>query len=393
MKKIIFIYIVKDILPSFFINLLVFTFILLMGKILQLTDLVVVRGVKAWTIINLMGMSLPFFLSMTIPMATLLAVLMTFMRLSTDSEITVFKASGISLYQLLPPVMSFSFGAFLLTAYLTLSLVPAANWAFRLELLELAKARADVSLKERVFNVGFKKMVILVNHMSMDSDLMENIFIQDERDPEVVSVIVAARGRIATDSDQGALIFQLFDGVIDRVRRDRQATDTTDFMRYELKMDIEGELGNPELMQRNQSELTTEELWATAEKFKEQGNERYPVYIMDAHKRYSLPIACLVFGLIGVPLGVQFRIRGRNSGITIGLAVFLFYYILLTAGWSLGKSISSHPALGMWLPDILVGALGLYLFRQADKGYPIKMINFLNSAIVSFQKVWRGLRT
>ncbi|MEW6264679.1 MAG: LPS export ABC transporter permease LptF [Thermodesulfobacteriota bacterium] len=377
MKRIIPLYILRELLPPFFINLLVFTFIMLMGKVLELTELVVVRGVRTAAIFKLMGLSLPFFFSMTIPMATLLSVLVVFLRLNGDQEITVLKSAGLSLYQLLPPVMVFCLWAYLLTSYLTLFLVPASNWAFRKELLELAKARADVYLKERVFNVGFKNMVIFVNHMSMNSDLMEDVFIQDDREGGVTSVIVAARGRISTDHEQGALIFQLYDGVMDRIYKTSQRTDTINFRQYELKLDVEGELSQ-EAQKRNQSELTTEDLWAAVQSLKEQNHEHYPIYLMDAHKRYSVPVACLVLGLVAVPLGVQFRRRGRNWGLTMGLTIFLIYYVLLTAGWSIGKGNKFPPGLGMWVPNLVVGLAALYLLRQANNEKPVKIISLIN---------------
>ena len=386
MKHIIPIYIIKEILPSFLVNLLVFTFILLMAKVLQLTELIVVRGVKTTTILNLLWLSLPFFLSMTIPMSTLLAVLMAFLRMSGDNEITVLKSAGVGLYQLIPPVLLFSLWTYLLTSYLTLSLVPAANWSFRLEVLNLAKARADVGIKERVFNADFKNMVIFVNHVSIGSDMLEDIFIQDERDPEVASVIVASRGRIATDPDAGVLVFQLLDGVIDRIYKDYESSDTIHFQRYELKMNLEGELGNPKLLRRNQSEMTNDELWQEVDRLHEIHHKHYEVYLMDAHKRFSLPVACLVLGLVAVPLGVAFRGRGRNWGLTMGLVVFLIYYVLLSAGWSFGESEIIPPALAMWLPNIVIGIAAIYMIQRVNKEAPIKFIIFINRLVYNLRE-------
>ncbi|MDY6850492.1 MAG: LptF/LptG family permease, partial [Thermodesulfobacteriota bacterium] len=100
MKRIIPLYLIRELLPPFFVNLLVFTFVLLLAKVLELTELVVVKGVEPATIMKLLGYSIPFLLSLTIPMSTLLAVLLTFLRLSGDNEITVLKSAGVSLYKL-----------------------------------------------------------------------------------------------------------------------------------------------------------------------------------------------------------------------------------------------------------------------------------------------------
>jgi lipopolysaccharide export system permease protein len=350
-----------------------------MAKVLELTELVLVRGVAAGEIFSLLALSLPFFFSMTIPMSTLLAVLLAFLRMSGDGEVTVLKAAGVSLYQLLPPVAVFCAGTMALTGYLTLSLVPAANWIFEQKVVDLAKVRADVSLKERVFNVGYKNMTILVNHMSLTSDLMEDIFIQDERETDVTSVIVAARGRIATDPSQGILIIQLYNGVIDRVYHDMKKTDSTRFDQYELRMSMEGTDGAPSgPLEKNQATLPTPDLFEAAARLKTQNHPHWAVYEMDLHKRFALPLACLVLGLIAVPLGVQVNLKGRNWGIVMGLAVFLAYYVLLTAAWSFGDSRLYPPGLGMWMPNVVIGSLALYMIRQTNRERPIWLIDLFN---------------
>lgn len=369
----------------FFLNILVFTFILLMTKVLELTELVVVKGVEAGTIFGLLGLSLPYFLSMTIPMATLSAVLLTFLRLSGDNEITVLKSAGVGLYRLLPPVLLFCLWTYLLTSYLTLSLVPESNRSFRNRLLALAKARADVGVKERVFNTGFDDIVLFVNHVPVGSDLMEDLFIQDERDKQVASVIVASRGRIATDTRQRALIFQLFDGVIDRVNRKAETTETISFRRYELKFNLGGEPGRRGLLERDQYELPLDDLWVATEKLKGVDDRNYRAYIMEAHRRLAVPFACLVLGLVAVPLGIQFREKGRSWGIAMGLVIFLVYYILLTMARSLGGMGYYPPALGIWMPNILVGAGALYMLRQANNEAPIIFLIVLNRILDWFR--------
>ena len=386
MKRVIPLYLIKELLPPFFVNLLVFTFVLLLARVLELTELVVVKGVQPATIGRLLGYSVPFLLSLTVPMSTLLAVLLAFLRLSGDNEITVLKSAGVGLYQLLPPVILFCLWTYLLTSYLALFLVPASNQAFRNELLVLAKARADVSIKERIFNEDFNKMVLFVNHIPVGSDKMEDIFIEDDRDREMVNVIVASTGRIATDSKRRVLIFQLFDGVIDRVDRALMSTETIHFKQYDLKLDLESELAKGRLKAPDQYEMNHEELWRAIDDFKERGDEtRYLIYLMEAHKRYSLPFSCLVLGLIAVPLGVQFRSKGRNMGVSMGLAVFLVYYVLMTAGWSFGETGLYPPIVGMWMPNIVIGLGALYMLRQVNRENPVILLVWLNQAVRWFK--------
>lgn len=370
MKRIIPLYIIKEILPPFFVSLLVFNFIMILAKILELSELVIVKGVRLDTILRFLLYSLPFSLMVTIPLSTLLAVLLAFLRLTGDNEITVIKSAGIGLYRLLPPVILFCLWTYLVTSYLVLYLVPYSNRAYRNELLELAKVSADISIKERIFNNDFSQMVLYVNFIDLNQGWMRDIFIRDSRDTEMDNVVVASRGRIATDKKKRILVFELFDGVIDRVE------ETISFKRYDLKLDLESALSSQHLRPPDQFELDQEDLWTVINGF-DKYDIRYYTYRLEAHKRLSLPAASLVLGLIAVPLGLQGKNRGRNWGIIMGLGVFLIYYFLFTAGLSFGETGFYPPMLAMWMPNLIVGGAAIFFLRRANREAPIRLFGLV----------------
>lgn len=370
MKRIIPLYIIKEILPPFFVSLLVFNFIMILAKILELSELVIVKGVKLDTILRFILYSLPFSLMVTIPLSTLLAVLLAFLRLDGDNEITVLKSAGIGLYRLLPPVILFCLWTYLVTSYLVLYLVPYSNRAYRNELLELAKVSADISIKERIFNNDFGQMVLYVSFIDLNQGWMKDIFIRDSRDAEMDNVVVASRGRIATDKKKRILVFELFDGVIDRVE------ETISFKRYDLKLDLESSLSSQRLRPPDQFELDQEDLWTVINGF-DKDDIRYYTYRLEAHKRFSLPFASLVLGLIAVPLGLQGKNRGRNWGIIMGLGVFLIYYCLFTAGLSFGETGFYPPMLAMWMPNLIVGGAAIFFLRRANREAPIRLFGLV----------------
>lgn len=370
MKRIIPLYIIKEILPPFFVSLLVFNFIMILAKILELSELVIVKGVKLDTILRFLLYSLPFSLMVTIPLSTLLAVLLAFLRFDGDNEITVIKSAGIGLYRLLPPVILFCLWTYLVTSYLVLYLVPYSNRAYRNELLELAKVSADISIKERIFNNDFGQMVLYVSFIDLNQGWMRDIFIRDSRDTEMDNVVVASRGRIATDKKKRILVFELFDGVIDRVE------ETISFKRYDLKLDLESALSSQHLRPPDQFELDQEDLWEVINGF-DKDDIRYYTYRLEAHKRFSLPVASLVLGLIAVPLGLQGKNRGRNWGIIMGLGVFLFYYCLFTAGLSFGETGFYPPMLAMWMPNFIVGGAAIFFLRRANREAPIRLFGLV----------------
>lgn len=131
MKRILNLYIILEIASLFLLSITVFTLILLLGRLIKLTDMVISKGVPLSEISRMIVYLMPSFLVFTIPMAFLLAVLLAFGRLSADNEITVMKASGISLMQLMPPVLLCGLIATLLTLTISTLGVPWGNSAFK----------------------------------------------------------------------------------------------------------------------------------------------------------------------------------------------------------------------------------------------------------------------
>src|SRR5512136_1536771 len=173
MRKTTYLYILKEVFPIFSIGLMVFTIILLMDKVLKLIELIVTRGGNITNVLMLIAFISPSFLVFTIPTALLLGTLITFGRLSGDSEITAFKASGISLYQLFLPVSVFSVSACLLTSLLVFYGLPWGNRGFKTTLFEIAQSKANIEVKERVFNDLFEGLVVYVDKVPIEGKRME----------------------------------------------------------------------------------------------------------------------------------------------------------------------------------------------------------------------------
>ena len=148
MKAIIFRYLFREIAATFLFSLGVVTLVLFMGKILQLAELVFNNGVSLRNIFRLFLYLLPSFSLVTIPMSFLLAVLLTFSRLSTDNEITALKSSGISLYGLLPPVLAAACIAYALTAFVTAYALPWGQTSFRKLMFDFLDTTQTIDLKE-----------------------------------------------------------------------------------------------------------------------------------------------------------------------------------------------------------------------------------------------------
>lgn len=163
-------YFLREVAIPFLLGIGVFTFILLIARMLKLVELVVNRSVPILQIAKLFAYILPTFLEVTVPMALLLAVLLSFGRLSADSEIVALKTSGISLYQMVVPVIAFTGLVTLLALLLALYARPWGNSNLKASLYEIAKTRASAGLRERVFNDDFAGLVIYVEHIEPPGD-------------------------------------------------------------------------------------------------------------------------------------------------------------------------------------------------------------------------------
>jgi lipopolysaccharide export system permease protein len=364
--------ILAETVPSFAANLAVFTFILLMARAMTLADLVVRGGVSAKDMAWIFLLILPKLLSMSIPMAALLAPLTTFLRMSADSEITVLKASGISLYQLLPPVLIFGIAASLVTGYFNIYLTPITNLRFRTEVLILAKARADLAIKERVFVRDFPGLTVYVGQLRGPGDDMSNIVINDRRTQGDNTFIVAQGGVLDIDLAGGLLLFRLNSGVIDRMSKNSQSVDSIFFETYELKISPGPEFSSEEnSLVLGRSELSTKDLLPEADRLKKDNNPRYIEYVLEYHRRHAFPVAAFLMAIIGMPLGASFRARGRNFGLIIALLIFVLYYSCFSLGISLGEAGIAPPGPAVWFSNALAFIVALFLLKGINRSAAI----------------------
>lgn len=379
-------YVFWEMVGPFFVALGVFTFVLLIAKVMELTDLVVTRGVGLDVVGRLLLYTLPYFFVFTIPMATLLSVLLAFLRLSADNEITALKAAGVGLVQLLPPVALLSGLAWLISSVLAIWGLPWGNHNFENLLFQTARAKTELALRERVFLDTFHGLVIYINRLPGEGH-MQDVFIVDERDPGRVYTVMAKRGKVYPVS-QGKVTVRLFDGTLHTVGTGLKSAQTAQFDSYDVTMDA-GSFGNVQRTgQKHEKEMTVQEMRKEMRK-ETPGNKRYNLLDMELQKKFTLPFSCLVMALIGLPLGIQSR-SGRSWGVAVALVIFFSYYIMLSAAWSFGAQGVYPPRIGMWVPNVVFGLLGLVLFNRELKETPLPLLDKLPRITALLARLRRG---
>ena len=372
-------YIFKELLLPFGINLVFFLFIFLMTKLLDITNYIVNYHVSFKTIFWLLLFAVPFFLQFVIPMAIMMAVLLTFLRLSGDNEIVALKACGVSIYTLLPPVLVFCIMGCLLTGWITIYGSPWGTVALKKMTAELAGANFQVALKERTFNDNLKNVMFYVNKIDLKNNTLKDIFIEDQRNIDIINTIIAPKGALINDPEGKKSYLKLYKGMIHQVSLKEKTVHIIKFDSYDLKLDLGRKIASKKQKKKHRWEMSLKEMNVWLKNRKEKNSSYYRT-LMDWHKKFSIPVACLALGVLAMPLGIQPITARRSFGIGLGIILFLIYYVLLTVGWSLGKSGAYPPIIGMWLPDVLMGGLGIYLLRRSANEKPGLFNWFMNSA-------------
>ena len=196
MKRILSLYIIREIASLFLLGITVFTLVLLMGRLIKLTELVISRGVPLADVSRMILYLMPSFLVFTIPMAFLLAVLLAFGRLSADNEITVIKSSGISLIQIMPPVLVCALVAVMMTLAASLVGIPWGNSAFKELSFQVLKQNVSATIREKVFWDEIPGMILYTEHYDDLRHTLQGVIIHDGRNPERQMTIFARDGAV-----------------------------------------------------------------------------------------------------------------------------------------------------------------------------------------------------
>ncbi|MGD0021693.1 MAG: LPS export ABC transporter permease LptF [Smithellaceae bacterium] len=364
MRKIIDRYIFKEIALPFIIILFVLTFVLLMGKILQIMDLMVNKGISVFSIAELIILLLPSFMLFTIPIALLIAILIALGRLSADNEITVIKASGISLLQIYYPVAIASLATFIFTIFISNFLVPYSNFATKRLLFEIASQNASIGIKEKVFNADFKGFLLYADKIPLDGKYMEGVIVSDSRIIGEQNTILAKRAFLISDPDLMIVKLRLENGSVHTVSSDLKNYRKIDFESYDINLNLSTAIAGMREDSKSSTEMTMGEL---LEMMKKPGLDEASIreLAIEVHKKFSIPLSCLFFALLALPLGIRSHRAVKSRGFAVGIIVVSLYYLLRIGGEALVETGRLSTVIGVWTPNLTFAFLGGYFFYTA----------------------------
>lgn len=346
-----------------------------MAQLLKVVNLLVNYGINISTVILMLLYLIPSSLEYVIPISVLLTVLLTFLRLSSDNEIIALKSVGISIYQIFIPVLVFCTISFAMTAFMTMYVAPNGNFSLKRLSKDVIMSNIDIALKERVFNESFEGVVLYINKIDLKENKLKGIFIEDKSNEDIVMTIVAPKGKILRGTDKTASQFRLYNGSINQVTVTDRLVNTTKFETYDFSLDAERAGMSKDEIKKGKGTMLIGELRQYLKKkiAENDKDKRYFRALMEYYKRFSIPFSCFIFGLLALPLSVQSMALGRSLGLLSGMLFFMLYYLILSIGSVFGENGAYPPIIGMWAPNIIIGAIGLYIFIKAAKEEPMFM--------------------
>ena len=353
-------HILREIIPPFIIALLLFTFLLMIPPIMEVAEELIAKGVDTVTVFNLMATLIPQSLGITIPMALLMGILVGLGRLSSDRETVALQACGVSLARMFRPLFFFAIAATIVTSYVLIVALPDANQAFREITFRAVATRAEGDVRARVFDEYFPGVVLYVREVRPDGGGWSDVFLADSRTSEQPDVYIAEQGRVILDREARQVDIVLTGGSghqVNPLEPETYEVHNFDEAVIAIEADSIFPTSGP---QRGYRELSIPELQNEAASLTAANlSPHRPV--MEIHRKFSIPIACLVFALIALGLGVTSRKDGKLASFSLGTGVIFGYYVIMYGAEAMAKGGIVSPHLAMWLPNIFLGLLGLAL--------------------------------
>ncbi|MEW6220328.1 MAG: LptF/LptG family permease [Thermodesulfobacteriota bacterium] len=349
-------YLAAEILAFLVASLAIVNGVLLLGKLVPFLDTLLDLGIGAADLVRIAAYLTAAVSRFTMPLATMAGVLLAFGRLGHDREIMGLFAAGIGVRRLLPPVAAVAAACAFITGLFTVELVPASQEAMRGLLLSLAKEKIDRGLKPQRFSDSLGQVVLYVDRIDRQAGRLEGVFVSDGRHRPQPVIITARSGSLAANPAAMTVLLELVDGSMHR--SDGEVSETVRFATYQVVIPMAAPryvAGRDALaMDRRSADLA--EL-AAAVRQQDPGSAKAIELRQELHQRLALPVGCLILSLLAMPLAIQTGHAGRGLGMTVGLLLFVGYYVLMTAGGILAEGRWLGPGLAVWLPNLAYGLL------------------------------------
>jgi len=376
-------YILREVSSHALLGVLLFTFVIFMRDLGRLLELVVRNSAPLPSVGEIFLYTLPTTFMITLPMGTLVGILIGLSRLAADSEVTAIRASGMGAGMFLRVVSIFAVAAWLLGMTNSVYVAPQAARALSNLQDRLKSSQASFEIQPRVFYEEFKNNVLYVQDAvpSKGQSLWRGIFLADISNPASPKITLAERGALLSESTD-KVRFHLEDGTQQELipkARDQYSITTFESTDIPVELPSAADRGPRDLLPV--AELSLHSLLRNAKRERGAGaalvkidpvtssydylKARY--YEIEFHRRFALPAACLVLALVGIPLGLSARKGGRSAGFVLTILLVFVYYFFSLVGVSLARQGKVAPWLGVWAGNFFFFLCGLFLLWRVDR--------------------------
>ncbi len=430
-------YIVQEAVLPFVMALSVIMFVFLLQFLMRFIDRIVGRGLSLLTIVELIVFNLAWMVVLAVPMAVLVAGVMAFGSMAAANELTAMKAAGVSLGRMMFPVLVLATLVAVFDLQFNNIILPDANHRAKDLMTDINRKKPSLIIQPGTFTTGdeIPGYSILSRRVNPITNDLGDVTIYDHADPAESRVLTAKTGHLSFTPDFRNIILTLYDGELHEVFAAQPAeyrrghfgtyivkvpTSGYDFM-HEGESERSGrELSAKDLMKKvhadeglqaravsnwkthlqafanamtstdppktppehsnptqntrmrdlfSPHQLTMQNDFSTLHESQEDMDN----YLVETHKKYAIPASCIIFALIGVPLGALAKRSGVGAGTGLSIGFFVLYWVFLIGGEKLADRAVITPFWGMWGGNLILLAVGTFLTWRAASEHPMRL--------------------
>jgi LPS export ABC transporter permease LptG/LPS export ABC transporter permease LptF len=372
-------YILREVLTHAAIGGVVFTFVLFMRNVTQILELVVRSSAPIPSVAELIFLTIPSALTITIPMAALVGILIGLSRMAADSEVTAMRASGIGTGIFVRTIGWLAILTWILATINTVFIAPRSATALAGLQDQLKTSQASFEIQPRVFYEDLKNYILYVQDVvpQEGAAVWKKVFLADISNPTAPKITLAQEGVAVSDTPDSMRLHLVGAASHENVPKQPDQYTISTFQETDIPIPVTNlaeKKGSdePALPQMSTKELLSQIAYLRQQPGWDQPNWslvgiRRRWYLIEANRRFALPAACLVLALVGIPLGLSAKKGGKATGFVLTIALVFLYYVVSLAGLALARQGRVSPEIGVWLGNAVFLLAGVVLLWRVRK--------------------------
>ena len=361
-------YVTRGFLLAFFMAIGILTFALTGAKLVYVMEYIS-RGLPAIVVGKFVLCILPILLTFTIPWAVMVAVMLVFGRLSADSEITAMRSCGVSIMQIVSPILILTFGLTLVCLYLQVEVGPPLLGKSR-SLMRNAAMDKPQALFDPGKQINYENTIIYIGDKINDAELRDVTLYKLNNNKMIEQDVVAERGRLEVDPENKILTIRLLDCLVvnhDTGSKKKEFSETTRFFASDLAFRFDyGKTGNAEPLSVRAKYMKLGDLMGLIRQMKER-NQNTTSLEVELNQRIAFALSPIAFLLLGLPLAIRTSRRETSVGLFLSVILAGAFFLLIILCESFDSYPKLYPQYLLWLPNILFQCLGAYMTYRISK--------------------------